>query len=462
MEVQLISPAATEKSTEALAIRGFLADCKPPELRPFPEWAESEIVMPSGPFEDHQFRLDRLPYSQLLLEELGKWQRHVITGPTQSGKSFHAFVLVIMYYLFERQEDVIVGIPNINMAGDKWLEGIKPVIEMSSYAHLLPQSGQGSKGGTKLTKITFANGRFLRFMSAGGNDKQSAGATARVLIVTETDGMDTVAESSQEGQTKIQQLEGRVRAFGDDAVKFFECNVSTESAFTWDEYQGGTASKIVHQCKACDAWVSPEREHLVGWEDAKDEIEAGELGRFTCPECGVFYSDEDRLEMNQGAMLVHKGQEVTPEGEIVGSLPRTNTLGFRWSAFQDLLYSTSMLSREEWVAANSEEPKVADIARLQQAWAMPAENPNVEKVPLNVEIVRGSDRRYAGRCSGLVMGDVPDNVDILTASIDCSKRELQWSVEDKVNRRIQVVEYGIFQTELPDVVGVETAVERAV
>ena len=459
----MISPVATEKHSSERRILGeFLSDCTPHLLRPVLSWAEDEVVMPSGPFEGYDFDSGRLPYSRLLLNELGKWQRHVITGPTQSGKSFHAFVLVIMYYLFERQEDVIVGIPDDNMAGDKWLEDIKPVIEKSRYRNLLPKTGPGSKGAGKLKKIKFENGRFLRFMSAGGNDKQRAAATARVLIVTETDGMDVVAGTSQEGQTKIQQLEGRVRAFGDDALKFFECTVSTADAFTWDQYKSGTASRIAHQCRGCDAWVSPEREHLVGWQDAKDEIEAGELGRFSCPECGILYSEDDRVEMNNSALLVHKGQEVTPEGEIVGPVPRTHTLGFRWSGFQNLLFPTSMLAEEEWVAAHSEEPELADIARKQQAWAMPAENPNIEKTALTQEIVRGSDRRYAGRCNGSKRGEVPDGVDMLTAFIDCGKRELQWVVEAKVDRQIQVVDYGVFQTELPDIVGDEVAVERAI
>ena len=425
-------------------------------------WAEQEIIMPSGPYEDFPFLADRLPYSRLLLENLGKWPRSVITGPTQSGKSFHAFVLVIMYYLFERGESVIAGIPDINMAADKWQEDIKPVIERSSYAHLLPDIGAGSKGATKLTKITFRNGKFLRFMSSGGNDKQRAGATARILICTETDGMDVVASTSQEGQTKIQQLEGRVRAFGDEALMFFECTTSTKKAFTRREYESGTASRIVHPCKSCGEYVSPEREHLIGWKDAQDAIEAGRNGRFTCPNCGVFYSEQNRIDMNQQSVLLHAGQEIDREGNITGEIRQTDTFGFRWSGFQNLLTSTEKLCREEWTAAKAEDPVTANIARLQQVWALPAENPNVERVPLNAAIVRGSEPRFAGRLSGIPRGQVPDGNEVLTAFIDCGKRELQWAVESKLQRRIHVVDYGIFETDRPDEKADEVAVSDAV
>lgn len=450
-----------EISTETKLLAEFVRSCAPPKLREIGVWAEDEVVMPSGPFANYPFQMDRLPYSRLLLSELGNWQKHVITGPTQSGKSFHAFVLPIMYFLFERQEDLIVGIPDINMAGDKWAEDIRPVIEKSSYAELLPKRGPGSKGAGKLQKITFENGCFLRFMSAGGNDKQRAAATARVLIVTETDGLDTVAETSQEGQTKIAQLEGRIRSFGDDAISFFECTVSNDDAFTWRSYQNGTASRIFHPCPHCGVWVSPEREHLIGWKDAKDEIEAGENGCFSCPECDAKYSEQDRIEMNHKAKLVHKGQEITPDGEIVGPKPRTNTLGFRWSGFQNLLYSSSKLASDEWLAVHADDPEQADIVQKQQAWCLPVKDTNTEKVPLDVSIVRGSDLRYKGRCCGIPQGEIPPDSDEPTCFIDLSKRVLQWSVEVKTGRRIHAVDYGFHETPQPDVIGDEAAIEDA-
>jgi len=454
----LKSTAKRDSSAELRFLSTLWRQSIPRRIRPLREWAEAEIQIPSGPYEGYPFNAERLPWTRLLLQELGQWERHVITGPTQSGKSLVAFVLIIMYYLFERAENVIVGLPNMNTAMQKW-DDIRPVIERSSYAHLLPKSGAGSKGANKLTKVTFEHGRSLLFMSAGGDDKQRASATSRALVVTETDGLDIVSESSQERQTKIAQLEGRVRAF-EDAVLFFECTVSTEEAYTWRNYNAGTASRIVHPCVSCGCWVSPEREHLVGWEDAEDEIEAGERGRFSCPECGILYSEDDRKEMNQQAKLVHKGQEITREGEIIGAMPRTLTLGFRWSGFQNLLSSTAKLSREEWRAKHAEDPELANIERRQQAWALPAVNPNIERVPLNVDIIRGSAPKYAGRCNGLPRCHVPEN-SVLTVFIDIGKRALPWAVEAKSNSHIQVLDYGFFQTELADVIEEETAIRDA-
>ena len=188
-------------------VRQFWQDCKPARLRSLVEWAEAEVKVPSGPFEGRKYKVDRLPYARLLLNELGKWRRHVITGPTQGGKTLHAFVFIIMYYLFEMKQDVIVGVPDLGMAGVKWEADIKPVIEQSSYRNMIPTRGPGSQGG-KPVRITFRNGRALHFMAGGGNDKQRAGATAKILVVTEADGLDEVAASSKEARAKSTSWKG--------------------------------------------------------------------------------------------------------------------------------------------------------------------------------------------------------------------------------------------------------------
>lgn len=458
MEVRLISPAA-QQTTEHKTLSRFLKACQPRELRPIIEWAESEVVLPSGPYRGYNFEADRLPYSRLLLSELGKWNRHIVNGPTQSGKSFHAFVMIVMYYLFEMQEDVIVGVPDSNMAGAKWSKDIKPAIASSSYAHLLPTKGQGSKDGARVQEVKFGNGATLTFMGGGGGDNQRAGATTKVLAVTEANKFDVVADSSQEGQSKIQQLEARTNAYADEALMFFECTNTTEDAFIWAEYQAGTCSKIVHKCRSCEQWVSPEREHLIGWQDAVDEIEAAEKACFICPECGIHYSEQDRIEMNADAKLLHKGQEITPDGEIVGSPPRTRKLGFRWSAFQNLLCSTEYIAVKEWRAANSEDPETAEIAVKQQVWAIPAKVDNVEKTDLTAGIIRGSDTNYRGRVTGSNRGEIPPDTQCVTAAIDIGLRFHSWSVCAHIHGQSHRSDYGFHETPMPDVVGEETAIK---
>ena len=169
----------------------FLSQARPHRLRSMRSFAEEEIVIPAGPFAGRRFRCDRQPYTGLWFDEVdsGRWSRHVATGPTQSGKSLSCFVIPILYHLFELGETVICGLPDMDMAGDKWREDLLPAIERSRYRNLLPRSGGGSRGG-RVESLQFNNGATLKFMSGGGGDKSRAGFTARVVVVTETDGMD--------------------------------------------------------------------------------------------------------------------------------------------------------------------------------------------------------------------------------------------------------------------------------
>src|SRR4051812_4294071 len=103
-----------------------------PRLRTLREFAEQEIVLPTGPYAGMRFNCARQPFSRLFLEQADAgWRRIASTGPSQSGKTLLSFVTPSLYHLFEVQETVIVGLPSMDMAGDKWTEDLLPVIQAS-------------------------------------------------------------------------------------------------------------------------------------------------------------------------------------------------------------------------------------------------------------------------------------------------------------------------------------------
>jgi hypothetical protein len=296
----------------------FLARARPARVRSMRRFAEEEIIIPEGPFAGRRFRCSRQPYSGLWFDEVdsARWSRCVATGPTQSGKTLSCFVIPLLYHLFEMGETVICGLPDMDMAGDKWREDILPAIEQSRYRSLMPRAGGGSRGG-KVEAMQFLNGATLKFMSGGGSDKSRAGFTSRVVVITETDGMDQPGAASRESD-KITQLEARTRAYGSRKRIYMECTVSTEQGRTWREYQEGTRSRIVLPCPHCQAWVSPEREHLTSWQGAQSQAEARVTAKFSCPACGEVWSHEDRLNANAGCKLLHEGQSIDADGTVHG------------------------------------------------------------------------------------------------------------------------------------------------
>lgn len=411
--------------------------------RPMSQWVEEEIVLPNGPFADQRYRHARHPASRLWFSELesGRWQRFAATGPTQNGKTLMCYVAPVLYHLFEIGETVIVGLPDMAMANDKWKQDFLPVINASRYKELLPTKGEGSRGGSVKSSITFTNGATLRFMSAGGGDKKRSAFTSRVVAITETDGMDEAGETSREAD-KIEQIEARTMAFERTGkAVYLECTVSIERGRIWQEITNGSDSKIARPCPHCCVYVTPEREHLSGWQDAESEEEAKEKAFFACPECGEAWSEDEIIEAAKSAVLVHKGQEVTAKGEVVGPLPKTQTLGFRWSAIDNPFTTPGHLGVREWKAAKAWDRENEEKKMRQFIWALPYEPPDVELTPLDPAEVSQRVTTYKQR-------ECPPETVAVSVGVDTGKRALHWTafaVDE--NGGGQVIEYGVQPTE---------------
>ena len=422
------------------------------QARTMREFAEAEIVVPDGQYAGQKFKCDRQPYSRLWFElvDSGLWPRMFATGPSQSGKTLCCSITPVMYHIFEVGENVVFGMPDMAMAADKWRVDILPVIERSRYADLLPTKGAGSRGGKVVDVVRFKNGAELKFMSAGGGDKSRSHYSSRVLILTEVDGMDAAGQASREADP-IEQMEARLRSYARAQRRVYgECTVSIETGRTWTEITGGTDTKIVGRCARCRKWVTPEREHLVGWKGCADEIEVEEKTHFACPNCGKKISDIQRGKMNAGARVLHRGQTME-RGRVVGDLPRTRTLGFRWNQFNNSFAPAGDIGVDEWKAEKAEDRESAERKMCQFVWAVPHEPSVVDATPLSAEaIVR--------RMGGYPRGVVPDDAEWLTMGIDVGKHLTYWAVTAwRAGCRGHVVDYG--RVEVPSL---ELGAERGV
>lgn len=403
------------------------------------QFAEQEIVVPDGPYKGSRFRCSRQPFTRLLLDEIdsGRYNTINVTGPSQTGKSLLGFVIPMMYHAFELRQTGVIGVVDMGMASDKWAVDFLPTIEASRYRELLPSRGAGSRGGKAPELIQFRNGAALRFMTSSGDDKSRSHFTAQYLVVTEVDGMDTARKDSREADP-IEQMRARTRAYP-NARTYMECTVSIDRGRIWQQHLAGTASRIAMPCPHCMARVTPEREHLKGWQDAEDELSAIERAHVVCPECGEAWSERDREEANQHGVLVHRGQEITPDGTIVGDAPRTRTLGFRWNAINNLLTPIGRIGGDEWTAARSLDQENADKKLKQFVWCVPVEADDREVVALSV-------REICDRQGPTPMGLVPAWADLLALGVDCGQYVLHWVLvagDSEGKRQVQVVDYGI-------------------
>ena len=418
--------------------RRFNATVRPPQLRTIQEFAEQEIILPNGPFEGFPFRCDRQPYTALLFALLMSqaWNRFFITGPTQSGKTLAAFVIPLLYHLFERGESIICGVPNKDMVGDKWRDDLRPVIERTRYRDLMPTEGPGSRDGGTPTSITFQNGVEIRFMTGGGGDKGRAGKTVPVLFVTETDGFDIAGGTSHESD-KFSQLEGRLRAMRGRSRVIAECTTTIVTGRTWREIKAGTDTRIVLPCPHCRNWVSPEREHLLGWQDAKTETEAATGAYWGCPSCGEAWAEADRTDANRASRVLHRGQTITEAGEVVGPLPETKTLGFRYSAVQNEFLLAEDHAVDEFKKDQDGDPENAERMLCQQVWALPYKPPEWEEAPLTVT-------GLLTRRAGLTLGILPADTTRMALGLDVHQHFIYYLLlAETAAGPIPLVDFGI-------------------
>lgn len=426
---------------EALQV---LSDARKPSIRTFREWIEEEFRIPDGPFKGRLFRVRRQPYAGLWIDQVdsGQFNRFASVGPTQSGKTLLCSVAITMYHLFEHGENVGFGVPDLRMAGDKWMQDIRPAIEISKYADLIPTKGPGSRGG-KVDEITFLNGATLKFVSGGAKgaigDKSRAGWTARVIVLTEVDGYDTASGASREADP-ITQLEARTRAFDAKKRIYMECTASIPTGRIWSEYTGGTASVILCPCPHCKEWVDPGQEDLVGWEKADNEIEAAQSAYFACPECDEPLTEGQRRVMNEQARLIHAGQSIE-NGKVVGDMPKTNTLGFRWSAWHNMFAKVGTLATDSWHAEREADSEGAQKKQNQFVWALPWEPPVVGMSSISVQSIltrgTGNDRLEA-----------PLRTEHITIGVDVRKAEMHYVIVAWTKSTSQIIDYGIVDNDL--------------
>lgn len=386
-------------------------------------WACKFIVIPDGPLKVQPFDPDAQPFSRLLLEEYdsGDWDRFATTGPTQTGKSLIAYVIPILYHLFALGETVVAATPTGDMADDKWREDLLPVIEASpELRKLLPTTGQGSRSGRVRTRVKFLNGATLRFMSGGGSDKSRSAFTSRVLAATEVDGLDTAGGKSREAD-KLKQLEGRQRSFLSVGIRtYLECTVSITTGRIWQEYIGSTESRIARPCPHCGSYVSPGREHLIGWEDSASELEARANAAWACPSCGETWTEAERYAANLKGKLVHKDQSIDKDGNITGPKPQTRTLGFRWTAVDNHFATVADIAADEWNAARELDHENAEKELCQFVHCIPHDPPHVDLTPLDVLTL-------VKRVSVLPRLVIPNDCVRVSVGVDTNQTILHWT-----------------------------------
>ena len=144
-----------------------------------------------------------------------------------------------------------------------------------------------------------------------------------------------------------------------------------------------------------------------------------------------------------------------PSHHVVGELPDTDTLGFRWGAVHNLFLPAADIAGEEWKAARTRDtapdPEDAEKALCQFRHALPYIGAD--------DLTRLDAGQVKRRTTSLPRGVVPAHAEQLTLGVDCGKWNVHYvavSWTPTESGLAQIIDYGIL-----DVHSDHQATERA-
>jgi len=452
------SSALTKKSTaRKLVWSRLIREARPKRPLTHRQFAEKYITMPqSGPRGGERFKSEWQPVIGVLWDELDReyWKEVAVTGPVQASKSFGALVVPTLRDVVELRLSPIVGVPEADMFADKWDKDFRPVFDASpDLQWLIPSSGSGAKGGRVKDRVTLGNGVDIKVMSRGGQATNKAGYTSARLRITEAAGFSGASKSdTDEEADAYRQLIGRLGAFSlKDRRRLVvaEGTGTIEDHLPWrlrgrddDDTLASSRSQLVSPCPHCGAWISPEREHLRGWQNAKSMMQVLDEAVFVCPECGMGIDDSQRRTALRDVRIIHHGQVIGTDGAIEGPLPPTLRLWFRWSAWHNCLLNAGDTAVKEWEASQIEEGTLdrenSERDLCQKAFATPYVSSLADNEPLNPKVVRKRRTDWS-------RGILPPDTMYVAVGRDIGKWTGYWAaVAFRESGEITVPAYGCF------------------
>jgi len=402
----------------------FLPLMTPRERVALLDFLERVFHYPSGPRKGQRFCRTHQPATSAFLELLDRpqWRRANLIAVNQSGKSLSLLAWLTSNLANGIGEDCGISLPTLDVTWRQKIVDLKTIFDASlELKALWPSKGAGSKGGVS-PQLQFGNGRRLHAFGMNSNQEARSAATVRCMGITEAKKADDIS-AGDEGTTVYAQLENRTRAYQGRQLVFSESTLTTPENITWRLWLEGTGTLPHFPCESCETHICPDMEHLIGWQDCRNENEVREKTRFVCPSCGWFIPPEKRRAALQEIIALHRGQSVE-RGRVLGPAPTSSTLSYRVTASTNMFADEGELGVALWrLHATQDKVARANLERTirQGLFALPAKD--------SKHIIDELDgMRLMTRLAGIPRGTVPEGTTELIAGIDTRKTVLHFAV----------------------------------
>lgn len=428
----------------AAAVGGVLA--LPPPPRPLLDFART-LRYPDGPAEGQQCDPEShvATYEILRAFAAGGFDEIVTLGPVQDTKTWSTTTVPALFALVELRSSVVIGWPDRSLCAKYWRQKLKPTIDASELAHLLPLDGPGSDGGAP-EDVLFTTGARLNLMGAGArNEAGQSMVTAPIVLVEERDSIRP---------RWVQLLFMRCASYGERQRRHSTSTIKHDKgSTTLETFEQGLAMRPWFRCPLCVT-----AEHASGgWQifdperfayDPTDDITAEQTAHIVCAHVSEHRITEAlRIEAITGRrwVLAARGQKVLPDGSVDGEAPRTRIWSFRWTALDSPLKPLGQLAKRHRQACELRDAH-GDHAEIRQfyrdMWATPyreeVEGQDNAAVVSPIYLQARSklhgwdpavaDRDELGRYSRHV-APIPDQAQFASLTIDVQQNRLYWKLD---------------------------------
>ncbi|MFB9149537.1 phage terminase large subunit family protein [Roseovarius ramblicola] len=272
----------------------------PPNLRPS-EWSERTIRIPIGNAVPGLIRFDNAPYQREVLDMTAdpRCVRITLMWGAQTGKTQTA-LCAQAYRIAHNPVSQVMMQPS---QGDlhTWLETkFNPLVETNERLQELLAKPRGRDGVNNQRMKSYPGG-FLMF-SWSGSPKTMRGRSAPFVVCDETDGYDRTHEGHP-----VSLLWQRAATFGDQRM-LLEISTPSIKGASWIEasFLEGDQRYFHVGCPHCGE-RQPLKWAQVTWSKSDAGEHLPETAGYTCRECGVVWSDGERVAaIRRGAWVASK------------------------------------------------------------------------------------------------------------------------------------------------------------
>lgn len=396
----------TARKRLAPAVRLAAGILRPAPRRTPDEWADQSRILPPGSAEPGPWRSSRTPYLVPVMQACvdPRYRRVVLACGAQMGKT-ESVLNVVGHRLDDHPAPVLYVGPTQKQAESMSADRVAKMLRSTPSLWAKTARGHAFKTGEK-----HINGARLGFAWAG-SPTELASHPAALVLVDERDRMLDTAEGDP-----VELAEARTSTYIDGKVIIVSTPTVEGASPVWKLWEEGTRFEWSWPCPECGQYFVP-RFELLKWPEKATPAVALREAKLACPHCGTLIDDAHRAAMNDAGVFAAPGQTVSPEGEVLGDPPDTDTASFWVSGLASPWRSWGQRAKAFLAATRSGEPgRVQGVVNtaLGELYRVAGDAPPWEGV---------LDLRES-----YVSGTVPDGAQVLTAGVDVQKDRLVYCV----------------------------------